>query len=157
MPRIHVTTVQGLLSALPRLTADLQATGQLDVQWSNKQTRSQRQNGLYQVWCMDLVRAGKGSVDEVKAVCKLHFGVPILRADSMEFRELYDRTIKPLKYPLKLALIQHIGITSAMNTDQMARFLTAMQDHFATLETDPVLLESPDDLLNQTTTPKDIP
>jgi hypothetical protein len=151
MPRAHYTNMQGLMSVLPRLAKDLEATGHLDLQWSNKQTRSQRQNALYAVWVMDLVKAGRGTADDVRAFCKLHFGVPILRADSIEFRELYDSTIKRLEYPRKLALMRHISITSAMNTEQMARFLTSVQDHYASLTTDPVFLESPDDSLNHRT------
>jgi hypothetical protein len=139
------------MSVLPRLAKDLEATGHLDLQWSNKQTRSQRQNALYAVWVMDLVRAGRGTADDVRAFCKLHFGVPILRADSIEFRLLYDRTIKRLEYNDKLAIMAHISITSAMNAEQMARYLTSMQDHFASLTTDPVFLESPDDSLNHRT------
>lgn len=68
-----------------------------------------------------------------KSYCKLHFGVPILRLDD-EFREFYDRHIKPFSYEEKLEAMKHLPITSIMNTEQMSKYLERMQQEWSWLE-----------------------
>ena len=68
-----------------------------------------------------------------KRYCKLHFGVPILRAEDPEFRDIYDRSIKPLPYETKLAVMAYFPVTSLMNRDQIGRYIDAMRDHFEPL------------------------
>ena len=57
----------------------------------------------------------------IEAYCKLHFGVPILRRDSLEYRQKYDRIIRPMSYEQKLELMVEpfdFPVTSAMNVAQ---------------------------------------
>ena len=61
-----------------------------------------------------------------RAYCKLHFGVPILRAEDDEFREKYDRIIRPLPYEQKIELMRvpfDFPITRLMCKDQKSRYL----------------------------------
>jgi len=58
---------------------------------------------------------------------KLHHGVPILREDSAEFREVYDRAIKGLPYELKIEAMRFIPVTSIMKVRQMVSYLDAVE------------------------------
>lgn len=67
----------------------------------------------------------------VKRFCKLHFGVPILRAEDAEFREMYDAAIKAsLSYEQKLKAMDFIDVTSIMSTKQLTAYMDEMRDHY---------------------------
>lgn len=65
-----------------------------------------------------------------KRYCKLHFGVPILRAEAPDFREAYDKSIKPLPYETKLAVMAYWPVTSIMDRGQIARYIDAIRADF---------------------------
>lgn len=65
-----------------------------------------------------------------KCYCKLHHGVPILRAEDPQFREAYDAAIKPLEYERKLQIMRYWPVTSIMDKDQVGRYIAAMQADF---------------------------
>lgn len=66
-----------------------------------------------------------------KAYCKLHHGVPILRAEDAEFRAVYDSAIKGLSYEQKLGVMRILPVTSLMNRVQKTKYLDAVRDDFA--------------------------
>lgn len=68
-----------------------------------------------------------------KRYCKLHHGVPILRAENPEFREAYDAAIKPLPYEAKLAIMKYFPVTSLMDKGQIGRYIDAMREYFEPL------------------------
>jgi len=75
---------------------------------------------------------------EARAYCKLHFGVPILRRDSDQYRNEYDTLIKPFAYEQKLALMQTMTafeggwpVTRGMTRDQMREYMDGIKTHFA--------------------------
>ena len=101
--------------------------------------RSNDANALSHVWYL-LVADFMGLTPiRAKAYCKLHLGVPIMRAESEDFREKYDRLLKPLPYEIKLELMQWIPCTSLMTVGQMNRYMGDVQHHFAEQE---LVLES---------------
>jgi len=63
------------------------------------------------------------TVQEVRAECKLRYGVPILRAGSDEFRAQYDKVIKPHDYETKLAIMEWLPVTSLMDKAQFSEYL----------------------------------
>lgn len=65
-----------------------------------------------------------------KCYCKLHHGVPILRAEDPQFREAYDSAIKPMNYERKLLVMRYWPVTSLMDKDQLGRYIAAMQADF---------------------------
>jgi len=65
-----------------------------------------------------------------KCYCKLHHGIPILRAEDPQFREAYDSAIKPLPYERKLMVMRYWPVTSLMDKDQIGRYIAAMQADF---------------------------
>lgn len=96
--------------------------------------RTTQQNRLQRQWCNDVAsQLGDRTAEDVRAYSKLHFGVPILRNDSDEYREAYDRLIRPLPYETKLeymAVPFDFAVTRAMTTKQLTRYLDAMAAHW---------------------------
>ncbi len=66
-----------------------------------------------------------------KCYCKLHHGVPILRAEDEEFRAAYDTAIKGLTYEQKLLAMRIMPVTSRMNVRQLTKYADAVRDDFA--------------------------
>ena len=86
-----------------------------------------------------MVQGGRGQLGDVtpewvRGYSKLHFGVPILRAEDEEFAEKYDATVKPLTYETKIAVMSEpldLPVTRRMTTEQKTRFLDAMHAHWS--------------------------
>ena len=69
-----------------------------------------------------------------KAYCKLHFGVPILRRDSVKYKEAYDEKVKAFPYETKLMFMAEpysFPVTSMMNVAQHSEFLEMVERHFS--------------------------
>ena len=93
--------------------------------------RSIEQNAVMHGWFGQVARElRQDDARGVKRYCKLHFGVPILRAEDEDFRAAYDRVIKPLPYADKLVAMDILPVTSRMTTLQLDRCMADMQEHF---------------------------
>jgi hypothetical protein len=93
--------------------------------------RSLDQNAVVACWYQQMERElREDSALGFKCYCKLHHGVPILRADDAEYREFYDGAIRGLTYEQKLAAMKFLPVTSLMSVDQLSRYMTALQDDF---------------------------
>jgi len=93
-------------------------------------SRSSMQNRLQHQWMNDLERHGDMTAGEYRAVSKLCVGVPLLRAESLDFKEKYDRIIRPLDYTAKLELMAEpfdFPVTRLMTVEQMSKYLTQLQ------------------------------
>jgi hypothetical protein len=97
--------------------------------------RSTEQNALQHAWMAECSEALGYTTTELRAYCKLHFGVPILRAESKPFRTEYDAIIKPLPYEHKLRLMgpMEFPVTRRMTVDQKTRYLDSVYRHFVEL------------------------
>lgn len=102
--------------------------------------RSMPQNALTHAWYGQIARELREDDESGwKSFCKLHFGVPIMRAEDEEFRAFYDASIKSLSYEQKLTAMKYVPVTSIMTKDQLSKYAGEMQKHFIGLG---VLLES---------------
>ena len=64
------------------------------------------------------------TVAEVRAECKLRFGVPILRGANERFRAMYDKAIKDtLSYEEKLDAMEFLPVTRLMDKEQFSEYL----------------------------------
>jgi len=98
------------------------------VEWVQGRDRSKDQNALQFLWANEAAQQlGDQTTEEVRQRWKLEIGVPILREDSASFRELYDATIRPLTYEMKLKAMDLVSVTSEMKVRQMVRYLDAVQ------------------------------
>ncbi len=122
----RIISTEGDRAAFVRLLSGLKLP--LTVEWTQGRDRTLDQNALQFLWANEAAnQRGDSTADEVRCEWKLHHGVPILRADSPAFRELYDAAIKPLPYPLKLKAMRFVPVTSEMNVRQMVRYLDTVQ------------------------------
>ena len=106
----------------------------ITVTWTQGAPRSTAQNRLAQRWFTDIAtQLGDQTHEDVRAECKLRFGVPILRAENEVFRLSYDRVIKALPYEEKLAAIKafDLPVTRLMTVKQMTAFMDEMQPHWS--------------------------
>lgn len=130
--RRTITTEWSLQQLLGDLRSSYREHGYLRLSWSTDHHRSTDQNALAHCWYEQISRElGEDSTEDVKAYCKLHFGVPILRADDEGFRTLYDQALRPLAYETKLQAIKLVPVTSIMGVKQLTRYLDQMQQHYA--------------------------
>jgi hypothetical protein len=115
----------GQLADLVKLLANLKYP--ITVEWVQGRDRTRDQNALQFLWATEAAhQLGDRSVDEIRHEWKLRHGVPILREDSADFREIYDRVLKPLPYEQKIQAMRFIPVTSEMKVRQMVRFLDAV-------------------------------
>lgn len=119
-------TVLGEVRELFRVNKYLKLTAKVG------KARSLDQNAISHTWYEQIARELRED-DALgwKCYCKLHHGVPILRAEDEEFREAYDTVIKPLSYEKKLIAMRHWPVTSIMTKPQLSKYLEAMQADFA--------------------------
>ena len=106
----------------------------ITVTWTQGAPRSTAQNRLTQRWFTDIAtQLGDQTHEDVRAECKLRFGVPILRAENEAFRISYDRVIKALPYEQKLDAIKafDMPVTRLMTVKQMTAFMDEMQRHWS--------------------------
>lgn len=101
----------------------------LTVSWVQGRDRSLDQNALQFMWASEVAKQRFEQMEDVRADWKLRHGIPILRRDIPEFRESYDRTLKPLTYEQKVAFIRDTDfpVTSIMKVRQFTEYLDAIQ------------------------------
>ena len=93
--------------------------------------RSLDQNAIAHAWFEQVARElREDDALGVKCFCKLHHGIPILRAEDEEFRNFYDGSLKRLAYEQKIVAMKFLPVTSLMTKPQLSRFLEAMQSDF---------------------------
>lgn len=94
--------------------------------------RSLDYNALSHCWYQQVVaELREDDAAGVKAFCKLHFGVPNLRAEDADFREFYDASMKhALTYEQKLKAMRFVPVTSLMTQAQFDRYAHDVQDHY---------------------------
>ena len=95
--------------------------------------RSLDQNATSHVWYAQIAaELREDTAEGVKCECKLRFGVPLLRAEDADFREMYDAAIKKsLTYEQKLKAMRFLPVTSLLSTKQMTRYLSDIQAEYA--------------------------
>lgn len=109
--------------------------------------RSLEQNAIAWAWYAQIAaETGEGTPQDIHRLCKLQFGVPILRAENADFLELYDTAIKnSLSYEQKIKAMDFLPVTRVMTVKQMSGYLEAVQEHYAGRGVDAVVLEFPSD------------
>lgn len=108
--------------------------------------RSTAQNKLQRLWMNEAAAQLEGHTpEELRGLCKLTHGVPILRAENEAFREKYDAVVKPLPYQAKLAIMMEpldLPVTRLMTTRQKTFFLDRVFEYFTGMG---VKLTAPED------------
>lgn len=109
--------------------------------------RTTDQNRLQRLWMAEIAeQRGDQTPEEIRAYCKLAFGVPILRRENEAFKKGYDETVKPLPYETKLKLMAEpisLPVTSLMTTKQKTEYLDTIHRNFSQ---EGIILTNPEDL-----------
>ena len=138
---LTINSDQSLSSAIGELRDQFKSHRFLRVSIKTGKDRSLDQNSISHAWYEQISRELREETPlGVKNFCKLHYGVPILRAENEEFRQQYDTVLKPLSYDKKLLAMNFLPVTSLMNKAQLSQYLEAMQAAYA----DKVKLEFPE-------------
>lgn len=85
--------------------------------------RSIDQNSMIYALYQQIAQQTEDGIIDIRRECKLHFGVPILRAANEEFRYVYDNAIRPLEYDFKLRAMDWLPVTSKMGRRQATEFI----------------------------------
>ena len=151
MTKRTVFSAQGFQALLGELRTAFAEHGRLTVSW-NADLRSLDQNAISHAWYEQLARElPEDDARGWKRMCKLHFGVPILRAEDEHFREFYDGALKSLTYEQKLAAMEYVPVTSIMSKAQLSRYLEDMRESFASQRS--VYLEFPVEIVKDAPPP----
>ena len=140
--KLIINSETSLQRAIGELREQFRARKYLTVSLMHGKKRSLDQNAISHAWYHQVANELREDTPlGVKSFCKLHMGIPILRAESDDFREKYDRVVKPMSYPDKLELMEWFPVTSLMTTPQLSQYLEKVQDHYRGR----VALEFPED------------
>ncbi len=109
--------------------------------------RTLAQNALAFKWYQEIAAARQDmTVNEVRAECKLTFGVPILRRDNEKFRESYDRCLADKSYESQMEFIEftELPVTRIMNKKQLSEYMDKID---AVCRQRGIILTHPEDAL----------
>lgn len=118
--------------ALSRLFGDIREvfrqSGFVKGKFTTGRKRSLSQNDISHVWYEQIaLELREGTALDAKCYCKLHHGVPILRATDSDYRATYDAVIRPLTYENKLLAMKQWPVTSLMTKAQISEYLEAVK------------------------------
>jgi hypothetical protein len=142
MSAIVVNSQESLSKLLGDVREAWQRHKYLRVTIKTGRDRTIDQNAISHVWYEQVAKElREDDALGVKRFCKLHFGVPILRANDADFRDFYDAGLKGLTYEQKIKAMDYLPVTSLMTTAQLSAYCVEMQDHYRKFG---VILEFPE-------------
>lgn len=89
--------------------------------------RSNPQNATAAVWYGQIGTEYGQSPDEVKAECKLQYGLPIMQRDNEAWVAQWEPLYGPLPYRARLLAFQCIPLTSKFTVKQMSEYMDTVQ------------------------------
>jgi hypothetical protein len=97
--------------------------------------RTKEQNALAFKWYGEIAQQmGDRTTSEVRAHCKLHHGVRIMRAEEETFRTAWNEHFLDWSYEDKLKLMVEpfdLPVTRLMKVAQLSQYLDAIHEEFA--------------------------
>ncbi|MGC7464235.1 hypothetical protein QT654_20615 [Xanthomonas citri pv. citri] len=132
--KLTINSEPSLQEAIGELRQQFKQRKYLTITLKFGKGRTVDQNSLSHAWYEQVARElREDDARGVKRFAKLHFGVPILRAEDEEFRQSYDAVIKRnLSYEQKLVAMDMLPVTSRMTTKQISQYMQDVQDHYRT-------------------------
>ncbi|WP_312141238.1 hypothetical protein [Stutzerimonas nitrititolerans] len=104
--RISVNSAARLSEAIHKLTAMYREKKYVVVSLRPGKDRTLDQNALWFALYERIAQMTQiGDTEDVRRYCKLHFGVPIMRAADADFRDGWNRMFLHLEYEQKLELM----------------------------------------------------
>jgi hypothetical protein len=104
--RLRINSQESLSSAIRELTAAYKDHKYLVVSYRIGRDRTLDQNALwFEMYKRIASMTAIGTEEDARRYCKLHLGVPIMRAADEGFRDGWDKLMRPLPYEAKLELM----------------------------------------------------
>lgn len=137
--RLVINSMRSLSEAIQFMASMFREHKYLVLSWRTGRDRSLEQNGLWAgMYKRSAETTGQGTPDEVRAYCKLHFGVPIMCRDDEGFAAGWQRYFSLLPYEEQMHLMgpnplfgpHGFPVTRLFSTRQGAEFTEALLDHF---------------------------
>ena len=98
--------------------------------------RSVEQNRLQHLWHSEAAdQLQEYSIEEYRGYCKAFFGIPIM-CENEDYREAYDKIIRPLDYEKKILIMQKpidYPVTRHMTTLQKSTYLDKIYEYYTSL------------------------
>ncbi len=126
-----VNSAESLQRFIGDVRQQFEVSKYLRISIKTGRARTMPQNDITHVWYEQIARELPDD-DTLgwRCYCKLHHGVPILRAEDAEFREMYDSIIKGRSYEEKLLMMKYLPVTSLMSRKQLSAYAEAVQADF---------------------------
>jgi len=93
--------------------------------------RTLSQNSAYWALYRQIAKAVGQSATDIQRICKLHYGIGLRKSVDQEFADLYDATIKPQPYELKLLLMDSLRVTSTFPKEIASEYIDAIIDAYS--------------------------
>jgi len=121
---VDATTERGLQTLLS-VRANALQSGKPFVVQVVREKRTLDQNAIsHALYTQIAAQLEDQTVQEVRAECKLRFGIPLLRAGNPEFKAMYDKAIRAtLDYEEKLKAMEFLPVTRLMDKTQFSEYL----------------------------------
>lgn len=104
--KISINSAAKLSEAITRLTAAFREHKFVVVSYRPGKDRTLDQNALWFAMYQRIAQMTEiGDVEDARRYCKLHFGVPIMRKASEDFRHAWNVSFLLLTYETKLELM----------------------------------------------------
>lgn len=132
MIELTMNSAESLQSGLGEIRALWDQYKYLRLNVKTGEDRSLPQNSFTHTWYAQIARELRED-DALgwRCFCKLHHGVPLLRAEDAEFRDAYDLVIKPLSYEKKIIAMRCWPVTSIMTKEQLSKYAELVRADFA--------------------------
>ena len=92
--------------------------------------RSHPQNATVHAWFGQIAAETGQTAAEVKAECKLRYGLPIMAAECHAWVAEWEGCYRALPYHAQVKLFELLPMTSKMTTRQMSAFMDAVQKEY---------------------------
>ena len=128
-----ITNVDTLLVAHAQLDALCSAHPCVEMVLTTDQKRSDQQNKYIYTLYSQATRTEKGeghNALDIRCICKLTKGVPILYTENKDFREKYLANIKSFSYEEKIKIMSFFPVTSIMTVPQLSQYIDAIIGEF---------------------------
>ena len=134
MTRLAFRKVGSDLKPIDIITADYMMKmdpGETLFVEKRERKRSLEQNNHFHALYAQIAQQWDGMTQkDVTRHCKLHYGIPILRRDDEDFRNVYDKSLKKLEYVEKLQAMDYMSVTRLFSTKQGVEYIDEINREF---------------------------
>lgn len=131
---LHINNDYTLANAHTELDRVFTLAPSFDIEITTDKQRSLAQNKLIFKLYRDATQTEKGksyTPQEMRCLCKLTLGIPILYTENDKFREKYKKGVKDIfNHEQKLALMDWFPVSSIMSPEQCSRYIDAIAFEF---------------------------